>query len=121
MADGKNAQRQMTFIRRWVAIIALVIIVVAVTVGIALYRAEPILRSAVIQTLSTRFKSEVELDAFHVSLVKGLQVSGEGRKIVGDSDPTNQEPGVQPIVAVAEFRFGLKVADFLRSPMHVDT
>jgi hypothetical protein len=95
--------------------------VAAATVGIALYRAEPILRSAVIQTLSIRFKSKVELDAFHVSLVKGLQVSGEGLRIFGDSDPNNHEPGVQPIVAVAEFRFGLKVADFLRSPMHVDT
>jgi hypothetical protein len=123
MADGDNLQRlrRRARRRRWVAVITLVILVAAATVGIALYRAEPILRSAVIQTLSTRFKSKVELDAFHVSLVKGLQVSGEGLRIFGDSDPNNHEPGVQPLVAVAEFRFGLKVADFLRSPVHVDT
>src|ERR1700681_1887402 len=121
MADGKNPRRQMTLIRRWVAIIALVIIVVATTVGIALYRAEPILRSTVIQTLSTRFKSEVELDAFHVSLSKGLLVSGNGLKIFGETDPNNHEPGVQPIIEIGQFRFGMKLTDFLRSPMRVDT
>ena len=106
---------------RWIGGIALVLIVVFTAAGIAISRAEPILRVAVIETLSTRFKSKVELDAFHVSLMKGLQVSGDGLRIFGDTDPNNHEPGVQPIISVAEFKFRMGILGFFRSPMHVDT
>jgi hypothetical protein len=95
--------------------------VVFAAAGIAISRAEPTLRGAVIDTLSTKFKSKVELDAFHVSLVKGLQVSGTGLRIFGDTDPNNHEPGFQPIINVAEFKFRLGILAFLRSPMHIDT
>jgi len=106
---------------RWIGGIALLSIVVITAAGILISHAEPILRARVIETLSTRFKSRVELDAFHVSLLKGLQVSGEGLRIFGDTDPNNHEPGVQPIIGVAEFRFRTGIIDLLRSPMHVDT
>jgi hypothetical protein len=106
----------------WIAGIALAVIVVGMVVGsVFVSRAEPTLRARVVETLSTRFKSKVELDAFHVSLLKGLQVSGEGLRIFGDTDPNNHEPGVQPIIEVAEFWFRTGVLDLLRSPMHVDT
>jgi AsmA-like protein len=106
----------------WIAGIALAVIVVGMVVGsVFVSRAEPILRARVVETLSTRFKSKVELDAFHVSLLKGLQVSGEGLRIFGDTDPNNHEPGVQPIIGVAEFWFRTGIWDLLRSPMHVDT
>jgi hypothetical protein len=36
-------------------------------------------------------------------------------------DPNNHEAGLQPIIDVSQFRFGMKIADFLRRPMHVDT
>jgi|HubBroStandDraft_5_1064220.scaffolds.fasta_scaffold18423_2 hypothetical protein len=105
----------------WAGGITLLAIAVSVAVGsILISRAEPILRARVIETLSTRFKSKVELDRFHVSLLKGLQVSGGGLRIFGESDPNNHEPGVQPIIGVAEFRFRTGIADLLRSPMHVD-
>ena len=93
----------------------------ATAVGILISRAEPILRARVIETLSTRFKSKVELDAFHVSLLKGFQVSGKGLRLFGKTDPNNHEPGVQPIIGVAEFRFRTGLAALFRSPMHVDT
>ena len=106
---------------RWAGGIALVLIVVLGAASIAISRAEPILRVAVIETLSTRFKSKVELDAFHVSLLKGLQVSGDGLRIFGDTDPNNHEPGIQPIINVAEFQFRMGIRAFLRTPMRVDT
>jgi hypothetical protein len=96
-------------------------IAIAGTIGLALYRAEPILRSSIVQTLSARFKSKVELDGFHVSVVKGLQVSGEGLRIFGDTDPNNHEPGIQPIIEVGHFQFGMKLREFLRVPMHIGT
>ena len=123
MADGTNPRRQTKWDRRgrWIAALALLTVVVAAVIGLARYRAEPVLRSIVIQTLSTRFKSKVELEAFHVSFSRGLLVSGKGLRIFGDTDPNNHEPGVQPIIEIGQFRFGLKLAEFLRSPMRVDT
>lgn len=92
-----------------------------VAVVVMFHRAEPTLRAMVIQTLSTRFKSKVELDAFHVSPFQGLEVSGGGLRIFGEQDPNIHEPGVQPIINVAEFRFHMGLRDFFRSPKHVDT
>jgi hypothetical protein len=105
----------------WMGGIALLSIVVITAVGIFISNVEPILRARVVETLSARFKSKVELDAFDVSLVKGLQVSGHGLRIFGDTDPNNHEPGVQPLIGIAAFRFRMGILDFLRSPMHVKT
>ena len=107
---------------QWICVVALLSIATVVAiVGIEVSRAEPILHARVVETLSTRFKSRVELDAFHVSLVEGLQVSGKGLRLFGDTDPNNHEPGIQPLIGVAEFRFRTGILDLLRSPMHVDT
>jgi hypothetical protein len=106
----------------WIGALAVVSTIVIFTIiAIAVSRAEPILRASVIETLSTRFKSKVELDAFHVSLLRGLQVSGAGLRIFGETDPNNHEPGFQPIISVDEFRFHLGIRQFLRTPKHVDT
>ena len=106
---------------RWVVGIALLLVVAIAALAIVVYRAEPTLRAMVIETLSTRFKSKVELDAFHVSLLKGLQVSGTGLRIFGETDPNNYEPGFQPIINVAEFQFHMGIRNLFHSPIHVDT
>jgi len=105
----------------WIVGISLLFIVAITGVGTLIFNARPILRARVVETLSARFKSKVELDAFDVSLAKGFQVSGEGLRLFGDGDPNNHEPGIQPLIAVAEFRFHMGLRDFLRSPMHVKT
>src|ERR1700723_3561515 len=106
---------------RWIAGILLLGLVALSVLAIVVYRAEPTLRRAVIDTLSTRFKSRVELDVFHVSVLKGLEVSGSGLRIFGETDPNNHEPGFQPIINVAEFRFHMGIRDLFRSPIHVNT
>src|SRR5277367_1444469 len=61
----------------WVGIGALVVAVVAAaTFEILLHRAEPILRARLLQSLSARFHSRVELGEFDVSLFRGFEVSG---------------------------------------------
>ena len=105
----------------WIGGVTVLFAVVAAAAGIVISRAEPILQARVIETLSARFKSRVELDAFHVSLLQGLQVSGEGLRIFGNSDPNNHAPGIQPLIAVAEFRFRTGIAGLFRTPTHVDT
>ena len=89
--------------------------------AIVISHAEPILRERVTETLSTRFHSKVELDGFHVSVFRGFQVSGEGLRLYGDTDANTHQVGIQPLIAVAEFRFRTGVMDLFRSPMHVDT
>src|SRR5215467_8590398 len=97
------------------------VLVLLVAVAIVIYRAEPILRARVIESLSTRFHGQVELGEFHVALSHGVQVQGRGLKIYGEGDPNVHQPEVQPLIAVAEFRFHAGVLELLRSPMHVDT
>jgi hypothetical protein len=124
MSDGQpNSHRRKKPVTRWrwIVGISLLFIVAISVVGILIVNARPILRTRVVETLSARFKSKVELDAFDVSLMKGFQVSGEGLRLFGDGDPNNHEPGIQPLIAVAEFRFRMGIRDFLRSPMRVRT
>jgi hypothetical protein len=105
----------------WIGAIALALVAVFIAATVAIYHAEPIIHAYVIETLSAKFKGKVELDQFHVSLVKGFQVSGNGLRIFGNADPNNHEPGVQPIISVAEFRFRTGIRDFIHTPVHVDT
>ena len=103
-----------------VAILA-VLCAAAVVVRLVVNHAEPVFRAQVIETLSTRFHADVQLDSFHVSMLRGLQVSGQGLRIFGQSGPTRNQPGVQPLIGVAEFRFRTKVWDLFRSPLRVGT
>lgn len=84
-------------------------------------RAQPILRARVIETLSSRFKSRVELSELHVSISHGLHVEGKALEIYGASDPNPWEPGVQPLLNIGEFRFQTGLRNLFREPMHVDT
>ena len=84
-------------------------------------RAQPILRTRVIETLSNRFKGKVELATLNVSLVKGLEVSGSGLKIYGPTDPNPYAPGVQALISLQEFHFHAGVRNLFRSNVHVDT
>jgi len=102
-----------------VAVILIAATVVAVRYVIA--HAEPILRARVIQTLSTRFKSKVELSGFQVSVMHGIEVSGTGLQVYGDKDPNAYQPGVQALINIGEFRFNTSLRSLFRSPMHVDT
>src|ERR1700685_4348915 len=107
---------------RWVAVFVLSL---CVAVGLAaryvIDHAAPIVRARVIQSLSTRFDSKVELTGFQVSVLHGIEVSGMGLKIFGTSDPNPYQPGVQPMIEIGEFRFQTAIRSLFRSPMHVDT
>src|ERR1700736_3605721 len=106
----------------WIVAIGLVATAIVIVLGATVVsRAEPILRARVIETLSSRFHSKVKLEGFHVSLLRGFQVSGEGLSIFGDTDLNTHQVGVQPLISVAEFRFRTGLMALFRSPMHVDT
>ena len=107
---------------KWIGVVAFMTLAgLAVAVRLTIARAEPILRARVIETLSNRFDSKVELGSLHVSIADGIEVSGSGLKIFGTTDPNPYEPGVQALIGVQEFRFQTALLSLFRSPMHIDT
>jgi hypothetical protein len=107
---------------KWIAAIACVLLAgAAIFVRYVIARAEPILRVRVIETLSNRFKSKVELASLKVSVVKGLEVSGTGLKIFGAKDPNPYEPGVQALISLQEFHFHTGIRGLFGPAIRVDT
>jgi len=107
---------------RWVGIVLLVLFVGAlIGARLLISHAEPILRARIIETLSTRFNSRVDLAEFHVSVMNGLQVSGTGLRVFGSFDPNPSQTGMQPLFAVGSFRFRTTIRSLLRTPMHIET
>jgi AsmA-like C-terminal region len=106
---------------RLAAWITLVAVVVLLIVGeIVLRRAGPILKGRVIETLSTRFNSRVELDDLQVSLIKGLAVSGKGLRIFAPDDVV-AAGAKDPIIAVRQFEFHASLVGLFLKPTHVGT
>jgi AsmA-like C-terminal region len=104
---------------RIAAWITLVTVAVLLVVGeVMLKRAEPILKGRVIETLSARFESRVELDDLQVSLIKGLAVSGKGLRIFAPDDVV-AAGAKDPIIAVQEFDFHAGLLGLFLKPTHV--
>lgn len=106
---------------RWILLALLLFLVAgAIFVNYFVSHALPILRARVIQTLSARFKSRIELPDFNVSLANGLAVRGTNLKIFrqDESGSVATEPA---IISVQEFRFQTGFRNLFRTPMHIDT
>lgn len=107
----------------WLWVVAPVLIVgtaLAAIAAIMVRRAVPILKGRVIETLSTRFDSRVELDEFHVSVAKGLEVSGDGLRIFPPDDVV-AAGATQPLISLGHFSFHANLPGLFIKPMHVGT
>ncbi|HZC43284.1 MAG TPA: AsmA-like C-terminal region-containing protein [Acidobacteriaceae bacterium] len=105
--------------RRKVAIVILafgagLLIAGLIAAQYAIHHAEPMLRARVIQTLSVRFNSQVQLGEFHVSVLHGLNVEGKNLSL-----RSNLEPSLPPQIQVDQFSFHTPLLDVFRSPMHI--
>ena len=106
----------------WLAWFTLsLLFLVAAVLIVSVYDAGPILRRRVVQTLSDRFDSKVELGAFHVTIAKGFHVSGQDLRIYGQNDPNTHQLGVQPLISIGNFNFQVGIWNLLHSPTHIDT
>src|SRR5205823_9937366 len=86
---------------------------------VVIHNAGPILKGRVIETLSTRFNSRVELDGLNVSVLRGLEVSGDRLRIYPPEDVV--AAGVkQPLIALEHFSFHSGLVGLFFKPMHVD-
>jgi hypothetical protein len=116
--DGRGTKRRRG-VWGWICVSALLaVIVLAATAEIMMHRAAPILKGRVIETLSTRFKSRVEMDDFAVSVLKGLEVSGDGLRIYPPDDVV-AAGATQPLIALKHFSFHANLLGLFLKPMHV--
>ena len=107
---------------RWIAAVLFALAVTAaIGVRAVISRAQPILRARVIETLSARFKSRVELADLRARIDRGIRVDGIGLKIFGATDPNPSEAGVQPLLAIDTFHFQAGLRGLFHVPMKVDT
>jgi hypothetical protein len=105
----------------WVVACLLIAVVVLGVIGeVIVHRAGPILKGRVIETLSTRFNSRVELDGFGVSLVKGFEVSGDGLRIFPE-DEVVAAGATEPLITLGHFSFHADWKGLSADPMHVGT
>jgi hypothetical protein len=98
---------------KWAAgAVLLAFILLGVAISIAIHRAEPMLRAAIVEKLEEHFHARVELDSFHVSLVDGLWAEGRGLRIWPPADvegmavsgPNGAEV-TKPLIQLDDFRF----------------
>ncbi len=85
-----------------------------------LRRAGPILKARLTETLRTRFNSRVELDAFNVSVIHGIDASGAGLRIFAPDDVIAAGER-EPIIAIRDFGFHTSLRGFFEKPTRVST
>src|ERR1700733_6896470 len=117
VSDLKTARRRGVW--GWILISLLIAVIVFAVIGeVAVHRAMPILKGRVIETLSTRFNSRVEMDGFSVSVLKGLEVSGDGLRIYPE-DEVVAAGAKDPLIALGHFSFHANLLGLFGKPMGV--
>jgi hypothetical protein len=113
-------ERQRWWGWRWVlwigAAFVLVAILGAVAVEWGLRQIQPMLRKKVVETLSARFHSPVELDRLELSMSRDIIVTGGGLRILYLAGPTKPDarPNAPPMVVVDRFEFRTGWRELLR-------
>ncbi len=106
---------------RWLAaigsVLAVFLLAAVIAAEYAIKHAEPFLRASVVQSLSARFHSPVELDHLDVSLRRGIVVHGSGLRILYLAGPTQpsmtelQGKLPPPMLSVNNFSFRVSLHD----------
>jgi len=119
--DDHGKKKRKRGVWGWIAVSGLIAVIVLVVVAdVMLHRAGPILKGRVIETLSTRFHSRVDLDRFEVSVLKGLEVSGDGLRIFPPDDVV-AAGATKPLISLTHFSFHAPLSGLFLKPMHVGT
>jgi hypothetical protein len=116
-----GSRRRGVRVLQWVMFIAfLAIVTLGVVAAVMVRRAGPILKGRVIETLSARFDSKVEMDNFQVGLGRGLEVSGDGLRIYPPADVVAAGAD-KPLIVIEHFQFYSGLRGLFLKPMHVGT
>ncbi len=106
----------------WTGSVFLVLVIVGVgLVEWGLRQLQPRLRQKVVDTLSARFHSPVELDRLEISMAKGILVTGGGLRILYLAGPTKPDarPNAPPMLVVDHFEFETGWRELLRPTTRV--
>lgn len=114
-SGGAESHRPHRTRNRWLAALGItlgvLLIAFVITAEYVVHHLGPILRSSVVDTLSQRFHSPVQLDSLSVSLTDGVRVQGNGLRIFYLAGPTQpdlrQKLGqpAPPMLSVNHFAF----------------
>lgn len=97
-------------------IVGVLFIAVLIAGDVLLHRAGPIIKQKVVETLSSRFDSRVQLATFHVSVFRGFEVYGTGLQLY-----PNHLQADHPLLAIDRFSFHvLNWKQLFESPMYVN-
>ena len=103
----------------WIGISGLAALVAFLIVAeVMIERAGPILKGRVIETLSVRFQSRVELDVFNVSVLRGLEISGDRLRIF-PPDAVIAAGAKRPLIAIDHFTFHSGFMGLIFKPTHL--
>jgi hypothetical protein len=106
--------------RRWIVwtAVGMVGVAIATLFGVewGMRQIEPMLRRKVVETLSARFNSPVELDRLSLSMSRGVVVTGGGLRILYLAGPTKPDarPNPPPMLSVDSFAFSTDWRELLR-------
>jgi hypothetical protein len=121
VTEAVGAQSPRWWRRRWVlwtvSAFVGVAVVGAALVAWGLRQLEPRMREKVVETLSARFNSPVELDRLSLSVDKGVIVAGGGLRILYLAGPTKPSAGSaagRPMLSVQNFEFRTGLRELLR-------
>jgi hypothetical protein len=109
--NDATTERRRWWQRRWVLWVGGVFVVLAIggaaVVEWGLRQMEPLMRKRVVETLSARFHSPVELDRLSLSVSRNVVVSGGGLRVLYLAGPTKQDarPNAPPMLTVEGFEF----------------
>ena len=110
---------------RWVAASALGLLLCLAFSAVYVSRnLEPVLRRSVIESLEARFHSPVELDHLDIALADGVQVRGQGLRILRLTAPQQtgaipQQLQVAPMLSVDSFSFRTSLHDLVLLRAHL--
>ncbi|MES2219448.1 MAG: AsmA-like C-terminal region-containing protein [Acidobacteriota bacterium] len=110
----KNAHRRRNILLVILAFGVGILIAGLIAAQYTIQHAGPMLRARVIQNLSQRFNSQVELGEFDVSVLHGLNVEGKSLSL-----RSNLDPSLPPQIQVGQFSFHTPLLDVFQSPMHI--
>jgi hypothetical protein len=122
--QGQVPARRAFWRRRWVrwaaSLLGLAVVAFAAATVYLARHLEPILRASVVKALSERFHSPVELDRLGLSIGRGIEVRGDGLRILYLAGPTMPDKqqlagqgGSPPMVSVRSFRFRVTRHDLI--------
>jgi AsmA-like C-terminal region len=106
----------------WTVSLALVVgFAGALAVIRGLHQVQPMLRQKLVETLSARFHSPVELDRLELTMRRGVLVKGGGLRILYLAGPTKPDarPNAPPMLMVEDFEFSTGWRELLQATTRV--